>query len=106
MQNYFKSYHLKMRQDEIQEIFKIRFRVTNVKQNFRGKYENIECTLCHAEESQKHIINCIELNKYGRQTDKNDIEYEEIFKQNVRNQMKVLKEFRENMSIRDKMAKK
>ena len=45
MQNYFKSYHLKMRQDEIQEIFKIRCRVTNVKQNFRGKYENIECTL-------------------------------------------------------------
>ena len=63
MQNYFKSCHWKMRQDEIQELFKIRCRVTNVKQNFRGKYENIECTLCQEEESQKHVINCVELHK-------------------------------------------
>ena len=51
-------------------------------------------------------MNCVELNKHGRQTDEKDIEYEEILKQNVKNQMKIMKKFRENMSIRGKMAKK
>ena len=106
MQNYFKSYHMKMTQDEILEIFKMRCRVTNVKQNFRGKYESIECNLCQEEESQKHIINCIELNKYARQNDRKNIEYKEIFKQNVRNQMVIMKKFRENLRIREKMEKK
>ena len=72
----------------------------------RGKYESIECNLCQEEEFQKHIINCIELNKYARQNDRKNIEYEEIFKQNVRNQMVIMKKFRENMRIREKMEKK
>ena len=36
----------------------------------------------------------------------NDIEYDEIFKQNVRNQMKIVKKFKENMSIRENNCKK
>ena len=84
----------------------MRCRVTDVKQNFREKYENVECNFCQEEESQKHVINCIELNKYGRQPNEKDIEYEELFKQNVKNQMKIMKKFRENMSIRGKIAKK
>ena len=38
--------------------------------------------------SQKHVINCVELNKYGIQTDKDDVEYEEIFKRTVSNHIK------------------
>ena len=75
-----------MRQDAIQENFKTWCRVTNV--------------------SQKHVINCVELNKYGIQTDKDDVEYEEIFKPTVSNQIKIMKKFKEDMSIRDKMVKK
>ena len=56
--------------------------------------------------SQKHVINCVELNKYGIQTDKDDVEYEEIFKPSVSNQIKIMKKFKEDMSIRDKMVKK
>ena len=75
-----------MRQDAIQENFKTWCRVTNV--------------------SQKHVIICIELNNYGIQTDKDDVKYEEIFKPTVSNQIKIMKKFKEDMSIRDKMVKK
>ena len=75
-----------MRQDAIQENFKTWCRVTNV--------------------SQKHVIICIELNNYGIQTDKDDVKYEEIFKPTVSNQIKIMKKFKEDISIRDKMVKK
>ena len=37
----------------------MRSRVTNVKLNFRGKFENFECRACNKEEeSQKHVYEC------------------------------------------------
>ena len=104
MQNYFKSYELKMTQDEMQEIFKLRCRVTEVKANFKNKYENVECDQCKEEESQKHVIMCEELNKYGGKIDEYEIKYEEIFQQNVKKQLNITKKFRENMKIRKQLA--
>ena len=92
MQNYFKSYELKMTQDEMQEILKLRCRVNDVKGNFKNKYENVECDQCKEEESQNHVIMCKELNKYGGKIDEYKIEYEEIFQQNVKKTVKHHKE--------------
>ena len=39
-------------------------RLTDVKENFKGKYKNLNCELCNEEnESQLHKINCRGINK-------------------------------------------
>ena len=59
MQNYLKANKLKISQELAQTVFKMRSRMEEVKINFRGKYENLECGVCkEVEESQKHIIEC------------------------------------------------
>ena len=40
MQNYLKSNTIKTTQQETQEIFRLRCRVTEVKSNFKGKYDD------------------------------------------------------------------
>ena len=64
MQNYLKENKLNMSQELTQTIFKMRSRMEEVKINFRGKYENLECEVCkEVEESQKHILECREIMK-------------------------------------------
>ena len=46
MQNYLKPNRVMITQNEIQTMFKLRSRVTDVKQNFKAKYENLECRNC------------------------------------------------------------
>ena len=56
MQNYLKGNKSKITVELAQTIFKMRSRVTEVKLNYRGKYENLECEVCgKMEKSQKHI---------------------------------------------------
>ena len=61
MQRYLKSNGLKMKQEEVIEIFKLRSRMYDVKTNFRGKYDNFECELRNEiDETQKHMLDCQE----------------------------------------------
>ena len=100
MQNYLKSNRVKPTKSEIQTIFEMRSRVTDVKLNFRGKYENLECRVCKSnEESQKHVYECNEIMKI-RKIKNQKIEYEMIFKENVRKQVQIAKDFLENMKIK------
>ena len=83
----------------------MRSRVTNVKLNFRGKFENFECRACNKEEeSQKHIMECKIINK--NKNIENIPNYEKIFETNVREQVKIAKKFIENMKIRKTLGKK
>ena len=52
MQKYLKSNGLKMNQEEVQTIFKMRSRMTSVKTIFIGKYE---CDLCNEEDEIQKI---------------------------------------------------
>ena len=64
MQRYLKPNNLKIKKDEAQTIFKMRSRVTEVKTNYKGKYDTFECDLCKIEEeSQEHILKCTEILK-------------------------------------------
>ena len=58
MQRYLKPSHIKTRKEDAITIFKLR--MTNVKANFRGRHENIECQICNEkeEETQQHIFTC------------------------------------------------
>ena len=101
MQNYLKSNAEKITQDEAKEIFKLRSKVTDVKGNFKGKYENIKCQLCEEDEDQKHIIICKELNK--SENEEKIPDFEEIYKGNINNQVKIVRKFLENMKKRRKL---
>ena len=99
MQAYLKANESKITQLEAREIFKLRCRVTDVKANFKGKFDNIECELCneHEEENQKHIMHCKRLNKTEN---KMILKYDEILKRNVKKQLLIVRRFIENMKIR------
>ena len=89
--------------EESQEIFKMRSKVTDVKGNFKGKYDSIECNFCNEDELQKHIMECKVINENKKH--ENFLKYEDIFEQNVQNQVKIAREFLENMNIRKRLAK-
>ena len=102
MQNYLKANQLKITQEEAREIFKLRCRVTDVKSNFKSNYENIDCENCYEEENQQHVLTCKILNKL----ENDEIpEYDEILKNNVKNQLQIAKKFIKNMKIRKKSNK-
>ena len=105
MQNYLKCSEIKIMIDEAQEIFRIRCRVTEVKNNFKGRYENVECDFCYEQEDQKHILECKALNENNNEKYEKIPEYEEILKNNAKDQIKITRKFIENLEIRKQMAK-
>ena len=89
--------------EESQEIFKMRSKVTDVKGNFKGKYDSIECNFCNEEELQNHIMECKIINENEKY--EKFLKYEDIFEQNVQKQVKIVRKFLENMNIRKRLAK-
>ena len=88
----------KINQEEVQTIFKMRSRVTEVKTNFRGKYESFECDLCNKEdESKKHMIECTEILKH-KKTNIKPPDYDD--------QLDIAKIFLENMKSKENLKEK
>ena len=103
MQRYFKAGKLKISQEEVRTIFKMRSRVSDVKTNFRNKYDSLLCDLCYEEdESQEHILNCKEIISLKKNNEKPP-EYEKLFEHNMKNQVEIAKHFIENIKIRKKV---
>ena len=106
IQRYLKANKMKLSQEEAITIFKMRSRVSNVKVNFRGKYESFQCDVCEeeVEETQEHLIKCKEINKKKKIIGKMPL-YEKLFESNVENLKEIAKCFMENMKIRDKLVR-
>ena len=103
MQNYLKPSRVMITQNEIQTIFKLRSRVTDVKQNFKAKYENLECRNCKVEEeSQHHVYECWEIIKNKKDKTKM-IEFDKIFGENSKYQAEIARNFLEILEIRRKI---
>ena len=106
MQNYLKSNRQKITSEESQIVFKMRSRVTNVKINLKGNFENLLCSVCNNEnESQQHIIECKEISKHKKNVTKR-LDYEKLFGENVRKQMEIANDFIESMKIKSKLEQK
>ena len=106
MQNYLKANNHKMSQNESETIFKMRSRVSNVKTNYRGRFENFECSLCNEDmETQQHIIECKSIRNV-KKTENENVKYENLYGENVKNQLKIAKLFIENMNIKSKLEQK
>ena len=57
MQKYLKPCKIKITQEEAQDFLKLRSRMSDVKVNYKGKYETYLCQVCKIDdESQEHII--------------------------------------------------
>ena len=41
-------------------MFKLRTRVTDVKCNYKGKYESFECEICKKDDESQKILNILE----------------------------------------------
>ena len=85
----------------IQDLFKIRSRMLEVKTNMKGNYTNYNCDECKIigrinEDNQEHLLNCpvINASKLYKESD-----YSEIFAMNVNTQINITKEIMENMHI-------
>ena len=105
MQNYLKPNQLKISKDEAITIFKMRSRMTEVKKNYRGKYDNIECDLCNEEEeSQEHILKCKEIMKNESKVEVP--EYDKLLDGSVKFQLEIAKMFNENMKKKKEILDK
>ena len=93
MQKYLKASNIVISKEITQQIFKIRCRVTDVKTNFKGKYDDMMCRVCKKEEeTQKHILECEDLNEGIVMTS-----YENIMDGNIKEMVLVASKFMENM---------
>ena len=101
IQKYLKQSKMQISVEERQLIFKLRSRVTNVRMNYKGMYEEWSCQVCHEEnETQEHILQeCKIMNK----NDLEKIEYEKINHGHVEEMLKIARKFKRNLQIRDKL---
>ena len=85
MQDYFMPNGIEnMNKEEVQLIFKIRSKTTNVKMNRKNQFETYECSVCFAEnETQEHIYQCEEIWKLKKESKIEIPKFEEILNGNV-----------------------
>ena len=104
IQKYLQPNKTKITRQEAQLIFKLRCRVTEVKNNMQGKYDKLECGACGEEtETQQHIMICKEINKNRKSDIK--VKYEKLFNGLVIEKVKIARIFQENLEILEKMKK-
>ena len=81
--------------------------VCSVKANYSSAFKgNLNCTLCSNEgttkkETQKHIVKCPVITR--RNPNKEHINYRDLKSDNVEEQVKVVKYFKENYIIRSQL---
>ena len=108
MQEYFLSNGIEnVTKQDTQLIFKMRSKVTNVKNNIKGQYETLECGACLTEnETQKHVYECQQIWSKQNNINLEKPDYEKILWGNVEEKIKIARIFYENMKILDKMKEK
>ena len=101
MQKYLKPCNIKITKEEAQEIFKLRSRMSDVKSNYKGKYESLKCEMCdeNEDETQKHILICKRLNISNEEIPN----YEDIFDGNANKKIAITRKFIQNIKLREKL---
>ena len=95
---------MKMTREDAQLIFHLRCRVTEVKVNLKGKYDDLECGACgFVEESQQHIVECKVLNNHKVL---DEIKYEKLINGTVEEKLKIAHKFSENYSKLEDIKKR
>ena len=93
--------------EEIQFIFQMRSKVTNVKMNMKGQYETFQCSACLTDnESQKHVYECELIWRERNIVNIEKPDYEKIEWGNVIQKIIVSRIFYENLKILEKIREK
>ena len=93
MQTYLKPARTNIANEDRQNIFRLRSRVTEVKMNYKRKYEDLTCTACKfKEETQGHILECEEIEKKEPSL-KTKLKYETIFKGSTEDKAHIAKKY-------------
>ena len=99
MKPYLKSQKLFVK--EATNIFKFRTRMSDVKMNFSSQYVNLNCSLgCDEFESQEHLINC---DKIESNLDNNDVDYEDLFSNNILKLKNIAKKLSSALEAKNKI---
>ena len=105
MKKYLKPNPIQITREEMQYIFKLRSRMTEVKMNYQGLYDDFECEACGEEqEDQEHVYHCKVLLKMNLNKEENP-QYAKIFNGKVIDQLKIAKTFIQNMSNKETLMK-
>ena len=105
MQTYLKPNRIQVSKEERQLIFKLRSRVTEVKMNFKTKYEDLNCKTCNMEEeTQKHVLECGEIDKKEPKS-KCSLNYNKLFNGDTEDKVLIVRSFRKRMEIRENYGK-
>ena len=96
MAEYLTPGHENLTISEQRNIFAIRNRMVDIPVNFTKEQNSEKCT-CGCLENMKHIYEC----KLWNQEENIEIEYEEIFNENILKQLKVSKIFYRNLEKRE-----
>ena len=80
--------------EEVYQLFALRSRTTNCKENFKQKYKNDDllCGLCQKEkEDQPHLLRCEVLRRKfkSKQVSRNNVEYDHIFSEDIHKQKEI-----------------
>ena len=80
--------------EEVNQLFALRSRTTNCKENFKNKYkeDDLLCSLCQKEkEDQPHLLRCETLRRHLESTElaNNYVEYDHIYSQDINKQKEI-----------------
>ena len=81
--------------EEKRKIFSIRNKMLKIPSYFVSRDKNTYICICNQKESMEHIYNCEYLN-----TKTPEIKFEEIFRENISKQKKVLQRLEENLNAK------
>ena len=87
--------------DEQRNIFEMRNKMSHIPSNFSSENDNTYKCVCGEKENMEHIYNCRYLN-----TEKAELDYEEVYGENVSEIKQILKRFEHNMNNRENYTNK
>ena len=89
-QNYLRSTELETREKKF--LFQIRTRMIEVKANFKNNHSDILCPLgCEDEDDQNHLLHCKKLIQNNNDITTGNIEYSDIFHEDISRQVRILR---------------
>ena len=105
IRTYFLPNEIKATKNEIQTIFKLRCRMTDLKTNMKGFYNTHECPLCGAEDTQIHILQECQTIENMKKNKTEGHKYEMLYENDAKVLIEIARKFITDHEMRDKILK-
>ena len=105
IRTYFLPNEFKATKEEIQTIFKLRCRMTDLKTNMKGIYNTYECPLCGVEDTQIHILQECKIVENMKKNKTEEHRYEMLYENDAKVLIEMARKFIKNFEMREKALK-